>query len=209
VELSGDPVARNGRHHDRAHGGTRDRDRDEDLRRQARLQQADQHEWPDQIELLLDRQRPRVSEVQQRQQWVVLDDEVPVEPVQRRPQRLDAHEVRDPAGQVDRRVQEHRQEHDRERGQEPERAPCVERAQADARAALVLLDQQRRDQEPAEDEEDVDAEEAAVHVERRAADQGGVEQHDGEHGDGPHAVERGPVAEVERPPLPCRRHLSP
>ena len=41
------------------------------------------------------------------------------------------------------------------------------------------------------------------------ADERGVEQHDAEHGDGAHAVERRPVAEVERPPLPCRRHLSP
>ena len=55
---------------------------------------------------------------------------------------------------------------------------------------LALLEQQPGDQEAAEHEEDVDAQEAALgpgHV--------GVEQHHGRHGERPEPVELGSIAE--------------
>ncbi len=102
-----------------------------------------------------------------------------------------------PRVEVDLRVDQHRDDHDREGGQEAQGAAGVERAEPDPAAALPLLDEERGDQEPAEDEEDVDPEEPALDLEWRRLDQRAVEEHDREDRDGAHAVERGPVAEVE------------
>src|SRR5256885_16651636 len=67
---------------------------------------------------------------------------------------------------------EGREHHDHERGEQAPRAPQPEAAQVDPVSRLPLDEQQRWDQVPAEDEEEVDAEEAA----RQPVDAGVVEE---------------------------------
>ena len=69
-------------------------------------------------------------------------------------------------------------------GDQPADAPGPEAAQLDAVAPLVLAEQQERDQEPAEDEEHVDAEEPTGHPRDVA-----VVQEDADDGEGADAVE--------------------
>ena len=90
-------------------------------------------------------------------------------------------------------VDRHRGEQHQQGGEETAHPAGPERPQRDAPRALELAQQQRRDQEAAEDEEDVDAEEAAVHP----ADVAVVEE-DRDHGHGAEAVERRDVAQARR-----------
>ena len=156
-------------------------------------QQAEQQERPDQVELLLDRQRPQVLEhgrpLDEREVRLLGDDQVPVRDVgQRRP---------DLAGELG-GVLAVEQQHDR-RDRRP--AACRRRRAAAGPGAVqklrseivavaaVLLGQQQRDQVAADDEEHLDAEEAAGqprHV--------GVVQQHGDDGERPQAVEAGQVA---------------
>ena len=71
-----------------------------------------------------------------------------------------------------------------------ERPADVEGAQRRAAVLVALLEEQRRDQEPAEDEEEVDAEVAAGRMTER------MEADDRRDREAPNPVERGPVAEA-------------
>ena len=66
-------------------------------------------------------------------------------------------------------------------------------AEADAQPFGPLAEEQRGDEEPRQDEEDVDAEEPAAG--QRCSP---VVEHDPEHGDGPQPVEGGHIAETDR-----------
>ncbi len=73
------------------------------------------------------------------------------------------------------------------RREEPARAPAVETREAEA-PVVELAEDQPRDQIAADDEEDVDADEAAA----KARD-GGVKEENGQDGDGAQAVHLRPV----------------
>ena len=178
-------------------GGDRDAAEHADQQRLAALAPHRQHqhqdERPEEVELLLDRERPHV--LQQRRTARVLEvrevaeDEEPVLDVEQRGDDL-APQLVEHVGEEEDRVQRDHEEHGEERGQEPARAPVPEPLQADAVGLLEVGQQQARDQVAADHEEHVDAEEPAgdpLLV-------GVVEQHrdDGERAQ---AVERGDVAE--------------
>ena len=156
---------------------------------------------PHDVELLLDRERPEVLERRRPAEGVEVrllgEDQ---EPVGRVGERCD--DVAAEAGQLvrddHRGVDRHRGQHREQRGQEAAGPPHPEVRPVDGFGALPLLDEQGRDEEAADDEEDLDAQEAAGdprHV-------GVVEQHR-QHRDGPEAVEGWLVAE----PAPAARGL--
>ena len=95
-------------------------------------------------------------------------------------------------------------QHGEERRQQPPRPTEPELAEVDATLALVLFDEQRRDEEAGHDEEHLDTEEPALEppvagpVERVQ-----VVQHHGDHRHRPQAVEAGDVP--HRRSLPTRR----
>ena len=60
------------------------------------------------------------------------------------------------------RVRDDEHQEQQQRREQAPRAPQPERAERDAAGVLALAEQQRRDEEPAEDEEEVDAEEATL-----------------------------------------------
>ena len=151
-------------------------------------------ERPDQVELLLNGQRPRVAEYPQG----LAAHHDPVGHVEERGDGRVGHPKHDRHEHLGRPVQarddHHRDiarddQHD-EGGQEPKGAPGVEFPQADAPGARPLIHQQRRDQEAAEDEEDVDAEEAAP-------DEADVVRHDGEDRHPAQSVQWRPITERE------------
>ena len=138
---------------------------------------------PDEVELLLDRERPVV---QQRRRRLALGEVV--EPacgeveVRREPSGVEAvvdglarsHEVHEEVrGDVGRHQRQHRGR------QDPPRAANVEPEQRDRPGLARLGEQQARDQEAREDEEDVDADVPAGH---RADAR--VGEDDEQHGDG-------------------------
>ena len=140
------------------------------------LMQKPEGERPEQVELLLDRERPQVLQqrraLERLEVGLLREDLVPVVDVEERGDRVAArpHGVR---GQEDRR-HERGDGDDQERGrQQAARAPEPELEQVDAAGGRALGDQQRRDQEAAEHEEHVDAEEPA----RRDRHAAVVEQH--------------------------------
>ncbi len=126
-------------------------------------QQHDEDQRPQQVELLLDGERPQVAQQQRTPELLevraVGRDEVPVGRVRQRRQdlrpqlgRLVAEEEHhDDAGRGQQQV---------ERGQEPAGPAPVEAAHADGARTVVLLQEQHGDQVAADHEEDVDAEEA-------------------------------------------------
>jgi hypothetical protein len=81
-----------------------------------------------------------------------------------------------------------------ERGKQPSRAACPERPKVDPASGSPLVEEQGGDEEAAQHEEGVDAQEAS----RRPADAGVVQQHT-EHRERPEPVERGLVRERRRP----------
>ena len=91
---------------------------------------------------------------------VVREDQVPVRVVEERADRV-APRARE-VGAGEDRGQDERSEDDDDQGREqPARAPRPEAAQVDPVSRLPFHEQQRRDEVAAEDEEEVDAEEAA------------------------------------------------
>ena len=131
-------------------------------------EQEQQYEGPDEIELLLDRQRPRVLERRRRGELgevrLVGVDQVPVVDVEQR-----GDPVTPQPGQVDEAVgtgasemavqdeiQAQGAHHDEERRQEASGPSTPEAGQADAPGAHPLLEQQRGDEEPRQHEEQVD-----------------------------------------------------
>ncbi len=143
---------------------------------------------PDDVELLLDRERPVVLE--RRGRGVVLEvvgavaRELEVGREERRPERvLDRAGRLDRAQEVDRR-RHRRDDHQRRRGQDPAGPAGVEAEQRDPAVALGLGDQQTGDQEARDHEEDVHADEAAV----ERPDLGVVQDHE-QDGQGPEPLD--------------------
>ena len=150
-------------------------------------EELEQHR-PHQVELLLQGQRP---EVQQRRRRGVTREVVAlamgehdVDHEHRRCQRV--------VGQVDCRQRiedevaghERRHDHERRRRQQPTGAPGPEAPERDEAGAAQLTDEQRRDQEPGDDEEDVDADEAGA----ERPELGVVGEHEND-GDGAQALD--------------------
>ena len=149
-------------------------------------QHGDHHQRPQQIELLLDRQRPQVAQRDERLgRGVALADEdlVPVADVQQT-----GHEVATRAlahGRVEGRdVQHQRGHHHVQRRQQASAAAQPELAQVHTAVALVLTDDQQRDQVAGDDEEHLHTEEPAPQP--RVV---GVVDHHRDHRDGAQAVE--------------------
>ena len=151
-------------------------------------------QWPEEVELLLDRERPEVAEQRRGLELfevgLVAEDEVPVGEVEERGERVAAQRV-DPVRLDDRRDDHRHRDEDADRRQQAPRPPQPEPADPDVAAAPVLAEQERGDQVAADHEEDVDAEEAARHP----ADARVVEE-DGEHGDRPQRVDPRHVGEA-------------
>ncbi len=180
---------------DRADDGRSEQDVEPPAVRQAPPDTQDrQHdERPDEVELLLDRQRPRVEERRRLGDRAevrrVAADEVPVADVEDRgrgrrhdvdvAERGRPHRGDDP---------DHRNEEE-QRGQQPPGPPPPEPDEGDRPVVPPLRQEQRRDQEPGEREERVDAVVAAG--EPREV----VERDDPEDGDRPQPVEARLVAE--------------
>ena len=172
--------------------------------RPAPPQQEAHDERPDQVELLLDRERPHVPQRRRLRELVEVrlprEDEPPVRDVAERGERVgpDAVELtgrREHAG-----VHHDADHHQEQRGEQPPGAAHPERLQVDASPPRPLGDEQRGDEEAAQHEERVDAEEPAD----RPRLTGVVEEH-GRDREGPDAVERGLVAEAPRRSGPTPR----
>ncbi len=164
-------------------------------------QEHEDHRWPHDVELLLDRQRPHVLEGRGlgRLGEVVRpgQDEVPVGHVEQRRQGVETK-----PGELARRRQEpgvegHPDQQDEEGRQQAAGPAGPEAAQGDAEGPPPLPHQQRRDEEPREDEEDVHPEEAAGEDGQAA-----VVAHHPEDGDRTQALEPGDEAEADRPAAP-------
>ena len=154
------------------------------------MQHGQHHQGPDQVELLLDGQRPGVGEGGHRpggHEVVAAGGDLP--PVGEVEQgRQGAHpEVGVEAGRLGEPHHEgHGHQHDEQRRQQPAGPAQPEGRQLDAAPLAVLAEQQAGDQVAGQHVEDVQAEEAALqppHAE--------VVAHDDEQGHGPQAVEGG------------------
>ncbi len=150
---------RGGRQDQREHGQPRPH-RDRPFAFVHHPQPEQQHPRPDQIELLLDRQRPQMAErrrwPEQREVRDVLVDLPPVVDVEERRQRLAAHVAHQRA--VGDRDPDHDDgQHQVERRQQPPGAPDPEVVEAE-RALVPRAQQQVSDQIAAEREEHADAE---------------------------------------------------
>ena len=165
----------------------------------ADLEHAEHHQRPHQVELLLDRQRPRVQQRRrlggQREVARARMNGVPVRDVEDRRERVaedvgggqdPGHDGQDDADDGDEEEQ---------RGQEAPGATGPEASEANRSGARPLLDQQGRDQESGQDEERIDAVETPGH---RA--EPGVEGDDGQHRKGPDAIEPANAAQPRVPP---------
>ncbi len=144
---------------------------------------------PEQVELLLDRQAPQMVEHRRLGERLPVaprfGDEVPVGEIQHRPRPVVLH-----AGQIgtaaeDPRPQRDDRDHREHGGEQPPESASPERPRAMPSPPVSgrVADQQRRDQEPGQGEEQVDAEESALQV-------AAVEDQHGDDGGSPQAVER-------------------
>jgi hypothetical protein len=131
---------------------------------------GDQHERPDQVVLLLDRERPGVRQ----RPGAQVDEHVgPVGQVEQRGGDRDLRRQRHRVAQRRQHQRHGQRDHEQQRRQQPQRAAGPERPQVDPPGAVELGEQQGGDEEPADHEEDVDPGEAAVRGGR------GVEEDDG------------------------------
>ena len=164
----------------------------------ARQQQRHQR-WPQPVELLLDRQRPEV--LQRRDRAAALCEQIlirgvaceqhPVGHLEQRTDHLGAqsdHPVEDIRDSSDDHDGGNRRD---ARRQETSHATAVERPEVDRPGPVVFLQEQARDQIAGQREEERDAEIAATEAGRP-----GVEQHDSEHRQRPHTVERRLILET-------------
>ena len=123
-----------------------------------------QQERPREVVLLLDRERPEVLQELRPPGLgdvrAVGDDLPPVARVRQRRDRVGTQRA-DRVGQEQQRVRDDDREQRVERGQQAPRAAQVELPQRDAARLSPLAQQQRGDEVAADDEEDLDAEEAA------------------------------------------------
>ena len=168
------------------------------------LDPEQQDERPDDVELLLDRQRPEVVERAGRGEagevGDVAEDQLPVADVEGRGDDAVAELLR-LGGAEDRHPGDDDDEHREQRRQQAPGAGEPEAAEPDVAAARQLREQDVGDQVAAEGEEDADPEQAAG----RPAE-AEVEGDHGEDGDGAQPVQPGHVALVA---LDWFRHLSP
>ena len=159
------------------------------------LQQAEDDQRPDQVELLLDGQRPGVGQRGRQPGLVEVarpdQDEVPVGHVEQGRQRVEPEVRVRPAGHDERGIAGDEEQHEQQRRQQAAGPAGPERAEPDRPEPVPLVDEERRDQEAGQDEERVDAEVAADEPRDPA-----VEGHDAEDGERPHPVERRDVREV-------------
>ena len=134
------------------------------------VQQEQEHQRPDQVELLLDRQRPRVLQRRGRRELgevgLVRVDGVPVVHVEQggdgvAPQAREVDEgvgAGGPEMGVQDQVEGERANDEEEGRQQPPRPPSPEGGQVDAAGAAPLLEQQRGDEEARQHEEQIDSE---------------------------------------------------
>jgi len=126
--------------------------------------QAAEDHRPQQVELLLDRERPQVRQhvaaADELEVRLLLAQRPPVADVERSAGEV-AQELLGDVGRDRRHEDRGADEHEDERGEQAARAPDVEALEVDAAAHADLGQQQRGDEEAADDEEQVDAEEAA------------------------------------------------
>src|SRR4051794_28890075 len=99
------------------------------------------------------------------------------------------------------RADEHDEKKHEQRRKQAKYTARVKRSQLDASAFALLFEKKRGDQEPREDEEDVDAEEAAASELASAADDVEVKRHDGDDRHRTNAVQRWPAAKPEDLPV--------
>jgi len=157
------------------------------------------HQRPDQIELFFDGQRPHVAKGTRRRVDKLLDvglarrDEMPVGDIGERRQTILRDVFRIDLAAHEERVGAHRGQHQEQRGKQPPRSAPPERRECDAGGSLPLVDEQTGDEETAEDEEQVDAQEPA----RRDA-RGEVVQDDRGDRHASQAVERPEMKEPRR-----------
>ncbi len=154
------------------------------------MQEQQKQGRPHQVELLLDRQRPRVLERRRRRELgevrLVGEDQMPVVDIEQRGEGFppesgqvdQAVGARAAEGGIEEQVQRERRDHQEESRQQPPSAPAPERDEVDTTRADPFLEQQRGDEETGEDEEQVDAEVAT----RGPTQLEVVRDHDG-HGD--------------------------
>ncbi len=149
-------------------------------------QHGDHHQWPEEVVLLLDRERPQVAERNERLVGRVPLSDRDLVPVA---------DVEDAAGEVapgasHRRSPEqghehcHPGEHHEQGRQQPAEPASPELAEVDPTSTFVLADQEQGDEVAADDEEHLDAEEPAG--EPCVV---GVIDHHRHHGERPHPVE--------------------
>ena len=157
-------------------------------------QQTEQDERPQQVPLLLDRERPRVLQGRRHREEIAVlvadSDGTPVRGVAQRRERVGAKLVELVSGRQHRGVGAHRRDDHEHGGEQPPAPPQPEGAEVDRASAVPFREEQGGDQEAGEDEERVDAQEPALHP----RDMSVVQQHcdDGERA---HPVERGLVGE--------------
>ena len=176
-------------------------------RRAAREAEApERHERPHQVELLLDRERPEVAERRRAREEVEVRlarrDEPPVRDVEEAGDAVAAEPSELVGRDLDPGEDRHRDDHEQQGRQQPAGAPAPERQQPDALVAAPFEHQQGGDEEAAQHEEGVHAEEPTgepLLVE--------VEGDHCRHGQGPQPVERRLVGErVGRGLRSGRRH---
>ncbi len=168
------------------------------LRRVAPTAHPDREDQrPQQVELLLDRERPQVLEQRRPSDGLEVgllpEHEVPVRHVPEGGQRVAAQSGH-LARQKDDRVGEGDDEQQVERRQEPAGAAQPERLQVDAAPSSPLREQQRGDEVAADHEEDLDPEETAGDPGQISV----VKEH-GDDRERAQPVEAGPVGQPDAP----------
>ena len=168
--------------------------------------EADEQQRPDDVELLLDRQRPEVLDRGGRQVGREVVDlapgEDPVDDVGRGRRDVDPHVAPAQPGHDEPRDHRGGDEHEHRGGQQPPDPPADEPQPRDRPARVQLGDEQPGDEEAGDDEEDVDADEPP------AQRQAGVVGEHGEDGDRPQALDVG--TEPRAPPRrPCGSPAGP
>ena len=168
-------------------------DADGHVQRRPQAGQAPDHQRPRQVELLLDGERPRVAKDRRRgRRLEVVRARLDVAPVGDVEEGGDGVLAEPGEGATRRQqggVEPGGGDHQQERGQEAAGPARPEPSEVDGAGAAALVEQERRDQQPAQDEEGVDAEEPALGPGHPT-----VEQQHGDDGDAPDPVERGHVA---------------
>ncbi len=161
-------------------------------------EQAGDDQRPDHVELLLDREAPRVVERRRRGEErpvvVAREHRPPVGHVGDRGEGVHADEVQLLGRGEERGIGRHPEQHHAERREEPPRPSGPEGPEVHVLGRADLREQQAGDEEAGQDEEGVDAQVAAVEV-------AAVEQQHAGDGGAADAVERADVADARPRPV--------